>query len=115
MRAIGIKGEEIAIKYLKNKGYIILEKNYKTYFGEIDIIAKDKNTLVFIEVKTRTNTLFGYPFESINYKKIQKLKNVALTYIKRHNLQLPIRFDVLSIFMKGDNKQVQHIKDAFEV
>lgn len=115
MRTIGNKGEEIAIKFLKNKGYTILEKNYKTNLGEIDIIAKDNDTIVFIEVKTRTSSSFGYPFESINSRKIHKLKNAALTYLKRYNLQLPTRFDVLSIFLKDNEKQIQHIKDAFEV
>jgi putative endonuclease len=115
LRTIGDKGEDIAIKFLKKQGYLILEKNYRTILGEVDIIAKDNETIVFVEVKTRTNLTFGYPFEAINNQKIQKLKKVALSYLKRHNLNLPIRFDILSIFLKDKIKEIHHIKDAFEV
>ncbi len=112
---IGKAGEEIALDFFKNKGYRIMEKNYKTVFGEIDIIAKDKDTIVFIEVKTRTDISFGYPFEAVNPKKRKKIKNVALSYMKRFKKELPSRFDVLSInFEEGRNK-IEHFKDAFEV
>ncbi len=115
MKSIGNKGEDLAVKFLKKKGYFIIERNFKTKLGEIDIIAKDKNTIVFVEVKTRTNDYFGYPFEAINEKKKNRLKNLALIFMKRYERELPIRFDVVSIFyMSGGNKKIQHIKDAFE-
>lgn len=116
MNAIGNKGEELAVKFLRQKGYLIVERNFKTKFGEIDIIAKDNNTIVFVEVKARTNTHFGYPFEAVNEKKRIKLKNLALIFMKKYNKEFPIRFDIVSIlFMSDGNKKIEHIKDAFEV
>jgi len=116
MRALGSEGEDLAVKFLKKNGYRILSRNYKTPIGEIDIIAKDGNTTVFIEVKTRTNDFFGYPFEAVNKGKRQKLKNLALLYLKKQGKELPVRFDVLSITCaENGNKKIEHIKDAFEV
>lgn len=116
MKALGSKGEDLAVKFLKKKGYRIIERNYKTFVGEIDIIAKDSNTIVFIEVKTRMNDSFGYPFEAVNKKKRQKLKNLALLYLKKQGTESPVRFDVISIFcMENGLKEIDHIKDAFEV
>jgi putative endonuclease len=116
MKALGSKGEDLAIQFLKKKGYRIIERNYKTSVGEIDIIARDGNTIVFVEVKTRTDDSFGYPFEAVNKKKRQKLKNLALLYLKRQVKESPVRFDVLSIFYTDAREQeIAHIKDAFEV
>ncbi len=116
MKALGIEGENLAVRFLEKKGYRIIRRNYKTYIGEIDIIALDGSTLVFVEVKTRGNDSFGKPFEAVNEKKRQKLKNLALLYLKKHGKEIPVRFDVLSIFSnnKGE-KEIEHIKDAFEV
>lgn len=83
MKSLGSKGEDLAVRFLKRKGYRIIERNYKTPIGEIDIIAQDGGTLVFIEVKTRTSASFGYPFEAVDRKKRQKLKNLALLYLKK--------------------------------
>ena len=116
MKALGSKGEDLAIQFLKKKGYRIIKRNYKTYVGEIDIIARDGNTIVFVEVKTRANDSFGYPFEAVNKKKRQKLKNLALLYLKSQVKESPVRFDVLSIFYADGRKlEIEHIKDAFEV
>ena len=115
MKALGTKGENLAVTFLKKKGYKIIARNYKTFIGEIDIIAKDGNTTVFIEVKTRKNDSFGYPFEAVNNKKRQKLKNLALLYLKNKGQEFPARFDVLSIFyIKNGKEAIEHIKDAFE-
>ncbi|MDH5202902.1 MAG: YraN family protein [Nitrospirota bacterium] len=115
MKALGTKGENLAVTFLKKKGYKIIARNYKTFIGEIDIIAKDGNTTVFIEVKTRTNDSFGYPFEAVNNKKKQKLKKLALLYLKSKGQESPIRFDVLSIFYMDNGKgAIEHITDAFE-
>jgi putative endonuclease len=116
MKALGTKGEDLAVRFLQKKGYRIVKRNYKTPVGEIDIIAKDGDTIVFIEVKTRTDISFGYPFEAVNNRKRQKLKNLALLYLKRQGKESPVRFDVLSIFCMDDGKKdIEHIKDAFEV
>lgn len=116
MKALGSKGEDLAVKFLKKKGYRIISRNYKNYIGEIDIIAQDGETVVFIEVKTRSSDFFGYPFESVHRRKRQKLKNLALLYLKKVGEELPVRFDVLSILsLENGKKEIEHIKDAFEV
>jgi len=115
MKALGSKGEDLAVKFLKKRGYKIIAKNYKTPIGEIDIIAEDGSILVFIEVKTRSDNSFGYPFEAVNHRKRQKLKNIALLYLKRQGKEASVRFDVLSIFLSNNRtKEIEHIKDAFE-
>jgi putative endonuclease len=116
MKVLGIEGENVAVKFLEKKGYRIIRRNYKTHIGEIDIIAQDGNTIVFVEVKTRGNESFGKPFEAVNKRKRQKLKNLALLYLKNQGREFPVRFDVLSIFCSDKGKkEIEHIKDAFEV
>lgn len=108
----GRLGEEIAREYLKSKGAYIIENNYKIKSGEIDIIAKLDNELVFIEVKSRNNINYGYPAEAVNYKKIKKITDVARYYIFKNSLEnLNIRFDVIEIYLK--NKEINHIVNAF--
>lgn len=114
MRLLGIKGEELAVRFLKKKGYRIISRNFKTPIGEVDIIAHDENILVFIEVKTRSDDSFGRPFEAVNHRKKEKLKKVALYYLKHHRNDMPLRFDVLSIEMDGEKSTIEHIVDAFE-
>lgn len=113
MIRLGKEGEEIATNFLKKRGYKILCRNYKTPLGEADIIAKDKNCIVFIEVKTRSNDSFGQPFESIDFRKKERLKKIALYYLKQHQTELPVRFDVISIFCKDGRKEINYIKEAF--
>ena len=78
MKALGIEGEDLAVKFLKKIGYKIVAKNYKTQIGEVDIIARDGDTTVFIEVKTRTNNSFGYPFEAVHKVKRRQVKMSCL-------------------------------------
>jgi len=109
-RIIGKYAEEKAIDFLIQNKYKILAKNYSNKLGEIDVIAQDKNDLVFIEVKYRTNFLYSKPEFSVNYKKQQKLIKLALTYIKEKNIKNKnVRFDVISITPQGLNL----IKNAF--
>ncbi len=116
MKALGSKGEDLAVRFLKKIGYKIIARNYKTHVGEIDIIARDGDTIVFIEVKTRTDDSFGYPFEAVNERKRRKLRNLALLYLKKQRKEPQVRFDVLSVFyMSNGKKEIKHIKDAFEV
>lgn len=115
MKELGARGELLAARFLKGKGYRILEQNFKTPLGEIDIIARDRNTLVFIEVKTRTSDSFGHPFEAVNARKKNKMKKLALFYLKKRGEESPARFDVISIFSKEGKKEIDHIIDAFEV
>lgn len=114
MKPLGNRGEDHAVKFLKGKGYDLVARNFKTSIGEIDIIAEDKGTLVFVEVKTRTDNSFGHPFEAVTYRKREKIKKVALCYLKNRKKPVAARFDVLSIEMDGDNPLIEHIIDAFE-
>lgn len=108
----GKLGEEIAQKYLISKGGKILEKNYKTKMGEIDLIAKLNGELVFVEVKSRSNINYGYPSEAVNYNKRRKITNVAKFFILENCLNdISIRFDVIEIYLR--NNKVNHIINAF--
>lgn len=116
MKRLGSEGESVALQFLKKQGYTIIQRNFKTQIGEIDIIAKDGETIVFVEVKTRKNDTFGAPYESVNTAKRQKMKNVALLYLKKQKKELPARFDVISInCLQNGQKDIRHIRDAFEV
>lgn len=112
---LGKKGEELAVKYLRSKGYKILQQRYRTAQGEIDIIAVSDQTLVFVEVKTRTSTAFGSPAEAVDYRKQNKIRQVALTFIQDGNHKFQeFRFDVISILQNNQAKwQLEHIKNAF--
>lgn len=115
MKQLGVKGEGLAVEFLKRKGYRVISRNFKTPLGEIDIVARDGETLVFVEVKTRTDTAFGQPFEAVNYRKREKIKKVALYYLKNNcRKELSSRFDVLSIEINADKSKIEHIIDAFE-
>ena len=108
----GRLGEEIALKYIISKGGTIVEKNYRTKMGEIDLIAKMNGELVFIEVKSRSNINYGYPCEAVNYKKKRKIINVAKYYILDNYLEdISVRFDVIEIYLT--DKKINHIVNAF--
>ena len=107
---LGRAGEIKAADFLKKEGYKILKTNYKTYLGEIDIIAKDGEYVVFIEVKTRSSEDFGAPSEAVNSRKIDKYYKVASEYLQSQGkIDSPCRFDVIEI----ENGQINHIIDAF--
>lgn len=110
-KALGEYGEKIAQFFLSKIGYLILEKNYKCKFGEVDLIARTNNLIIFVEVKTRSNLSYGYPEESIEYFKIQKIKNIANYFITRKNLEsFDVRFDVISIKLDIKHKDFKNIE-----
>lgn len=110
-------GEKVAETYLKKEGYRILEKNYRTRFGEIDIIAEDGDDIVFVEVKTRKSDRYGSPFEAIDVRKQKKMSIVAMSYLGSCHLQdRPARFDVVAVLLSaGTRPQVELIRNAFEL
>ena len=114
---LGQTGEELAAVFLQRQGYKILVRNYRQKCGEIDIIAKDGSTLVFVEVKTRKNAAFGTPFEAVTEKKQRQIGRVAQEYLGRNDLfNTPARFDVVSILMQGDKPPViEHLSNAFDL
>ena len=115
-KEIGQKGENLAADYLQNAGYTVLERNYRCKLGEIDIIARDNDTLVFIEVRSRSSLAFGLPQESINRRKRHQISKVALEYMIRRKLKnIPARFEVVAVSFEGRKEKVDLIKDAFEL
>ena len=113
---LGELGEEAAFEFLRKKRYRILERNYKTPLGEIDIIAQDKDCLVFIEVKSLSNTSYILPQEMVNKRKQEQIIRVALSYLKAKGLRnADCRFDCVAVvFSLGKEPEIELIKDAFQ-
>jgi len=117
-REIGKKGEEFATRFLTQKGYTILEQNYRSSLGEIDLIVLDGSTIVFTEVKTRRSASFGPPSLSVTKQKQKKLIKLAQMYLLHKNLRaVACRFDVISIIARSDGtlEDLEHIENAFQV
>ena len=115
-RTIGNIGERTAARFLRNCGFVILHANYRCHTGEIDIIARKLNLIVFAEVKTRSSADFAAPEESVTYSKQKKITRTASHYIEKYKLHhLECRFDIFSIYVneKGRVIKVEHIPDAF--
>lgn len=108
--SIGQLGEKEAAKFLARKGYRILQFNFRSRFGEIDIVARDKNQLVFVEVKTRSETQFGSPAEAISYFKLAKMIKTAQYYLIRHPQYSDYRFDAVEVFI-APQISINHIKN----
>ncbi len=100
----------MACNFLQAKGYEIIERNYRYKHGEIDIIAQNKEYLIFVEVKYRSTALFGMPYEAVDYRKKQRIINTSKYYMLTHNiLRKSIRYDVISILQD----EIMHYEDAF--
>ncbi|MGB0882646.1 MAG: YraN family protein [Vicingaceae bacterium] len=110
---LGEKGEELAKIYLENLGYEILALNWRERKFEIDLIAKDNQEIVFVEVKTRSTSYFGGPEEAVTPKKQQHLIDGADCYIQKNEIDLECRFDVLAIILNENTQEVKHFKAAF--
>ena len=106
-------GEEIAVNYLINKGYQILERNWRSGHKEIDIIALDGNTLVAVEVKTRKSATYGEPDIAVGVMKQKMLIWAADAYVRYKNLNVEVRFDIISIVITNKDQHLEHIEDAF--
>jgi len=116
-KLLGDRGERAAVAMLKKLGYRILAKQYRNSFGEIDIIAQDGETTVFVEVKTRTSANDGQPFEAVDRRKQDKLTRAALAWLKKHGrLEQRARFDIVSILWpeEGRDPEIAHYLNAFE-
>jgi putative endonuclease len=115
-QALGKEGERLALKRLKKLGYKAVETNYRCPLGEIDIIAKDGNTLVFIEIKTRRERSIAQAKEAVNARKQRQLSKVALMYMKsRASLETKARFDVVAVHLGTGTPEIEVIRDAFEL
>jgi putative endonuclease len=114
-KEVGVLGEKLARNFLKKKGYKILETNFRCREGEIDIVAKHKDYLVFVEVRTKTSTQFGTPEESVTFMKKERLVNLALAYINSHqDLPLSWRIDFVAVELndKGKADRIELIENA---
>lgn len=112
VNARGASGEDIAVKYLETHGYRVLDRNYTTEVGEVDIFATDETTLIAVEVKSRLSLEYGTPAEAVGYEKMKKISQVTSQYIKQFRLfGVPVRFDVMEIYLA--DKTVNHIENAF--
>ncbi|MFT4031795.1 MAG: YraN family protein [Siphonobacter sp.] len=108
----GQKGEDLAAELLEKKGYEIVRRNYRAGKAEIDLIARQDNWLVFVEVKTRSNLHFGFPENFITPKKVTLLRQGADQYVYETNWQGNVRFDVISVIQTGKTFQLDHFEDA---
>ena len=116
-QSLGKQGEALAVAYLIRLGYRILRTNYRCRLGEIDIIAEEKGTLVFVEVKCRSSKAFGEPYEAVTRTKMLQMSKVALDYLSRRNLYgKSARFDVVSVKLLDDNQPgIELIRNAFDL
>lgn len=113
--AIGKRGEIEAARFLEKKGYKVMERNYRCRYGEIDLVAKDGHTVVFIEVKTRGSDRFGTPLASVDAKKQKKILLTSQFYIESNRLfDADMRFDVVGIEINGGKLAFELVKNAFE-
>jgi putative endonuclease len=113
---IGKKGEDLALHKMNRLGYKCIARNFRCNLGEIDLIARDGDCLVFVEIKTRRGKSVGYAKEAIDERKRKKLSQVALAYMKTHDcMDVKSRFDVVAINLQGREKEIEIIKNAFEL
>lgn len=115
-QVLGKEGERIAERYLKKKGFTLLERNYRCPVGELDLIVQDRRVVVFVEVKTRSDHRFGTPLESVQQRKQDKMIKAALYFLSQRRLhQSEARFDVVGISFEGGEPTVEHIENAFDL
>jgi len=110
---LGKKGEELAVEYLRENGYKILDRNWTFQKAEIDIIAQKDDILAVIEVKTRSNTDFGLPQDFVKPKKIQLLVKAVNAYINDREIDFEVRFDIIAVQKNGESFAIEHLTDAF--
>ena len=117
-KGLGNRGEETAAAYLERKGCAVLERQYRTPVGEIDLIARDGRTLVFVEVKTRRSARYGQPAAAVGYEKQRRITRAAMWYMMNKNRQgetPPCRFDVVEIYATPEGTwNIRHLENAFE-
>lgn len=113
---LGNEGERLAESYLREKGYRLVERNYRCPAGELDLIALDRRVIVFVEVKTRSDDRFGTPLESVHLRKQRKMIKAALFFLSQRRLHhREARFDVVGVSLAGRKPIVEHVKNAFEI
>ena len=109
----GKEGEDAAVEFLKEKGYCILDRNWRSGHKELDIVAEKDGRLVFVEVKTRRNTDYGRPTDAVSPNKMRLIALAADAYVRCYRLDLPVRFDIITVVGSGSRMRLDHIEDAF--
>ena len=110
---LGKAGEDAAVTYLEQHGYIIRDRNWRKGHFELDIVAAKENELIVIEVKTRSNTLFTEPEDAVDLPKIRRTVRAADTYLKLFQIDSPVRFDIITVVGDDGDFKIEHIKEAF--
>jgi putative endonuclease len=110
---LGKKGEQLATDFLVKKGYNIIERNYRFEKAEVDIIAKQKDTLAIIEVKTRSSIDFGNPQDFVKPSQIKRLVKAVNEYVNDNDLNVDVRFDIIAIIKDGNHYKIEHLENAF--
>jgi putative endonuclease len=114
-RQLGGEGERLAERLLRDSRYVILERNYRCLLGEVDLIALDGQTVVFVEVKTRAQSAFGSPFDAVDRRKQRQLERVANYYLVHHRLRdRDARFDVVGVWWENGEPRSELVKNAFD-
>ena len=113
---LGRRGEDLALRKIKRLGYTCIARNYRCALGEVDLIAKDGDTLVFIETKTRKGANLAHAKEAVDARKRRQLSKVALAFMKANNCcEVKSRFDVVAVSLQGKQERIEVIKNAFEL
>lgn len=110
----GEEGETLAVRFLEKNGYAVLERNYQTRFGEVDIICRNERFLVFAEVKTRTDRPLVSGFDAVDRSKQRKILKAAMQYCQANPLELQPRFDVIAVIFGNRDAKIEHIENAFD-
>ncbi len=110
---LGSKGEMLAMRYLQEQGYAIHELNWRSGHKELDIVAQERDVLVFVEVKTRSTNHFGDAADAVTPAKMHNLILAAESYVKCKQIDLDVRFDIITVVGTGDNSRIEHIRNAF--
>ena len=110
---LGNKGEMLASRFLLDKGYAVHHHNWRSGHKEIDIIAQQRTVLVFVEVKSRTSEEYGNAYDAVDDKKIRLLISAAQAYIRKYNIDLKFRFDIITVIGNSEPYRIEHIEDAF--
>ncbi|NCC09564.1 MAG: endonuclease [Bacteroidia bacterium] len=110
---LGKYGEEAAASYLKEQGYVIRHRNWRKGHLELDIVAAKENRLIIVEVKTRSNRVFGAPEDAVDWKKVRHTVRAADTYIKLFQIDAEVRFDIITVVGNAKAYTIEHLKEAF--
>jgi putative endonuclease len=114
-RRVGTRYEEVAARFLEEAGYEVVEKNFRTRYGEIDLIVRNESVLAFVEVKMRSSEKYGRPEEAVNPAKQKSIFRMAQIYLSRHpETEADLRFDIVAILGRPPQQEIRHIENAFD-